>query len=181
MADLQQLQSLEKISQECIELLDSIWIIGVDLRFAESIKQLQSQLENHSQFREQHTRILLYRATYNINIDQAVKVGTIGTYGVNHIADTWRVLLLEINLNIQRMINQLLYTKQRSMGLYIKTLQDAFSRKNRIIKYHRTLIHSLTSTLKDLQTAPELEYEILKLDSSSGESSSISNYLINWF
>lgn len=188
MTDLKQLRIIEQISRECIDLLDSIWAYGVDVRFADTIKLLQDNLKDNTQFTNQYTRVLLYQITFNINTSKAKEIGSVAQIGINHISDSWKLLLLEINSNSQRFINTVLSKKQRAMGLYIKTLQDAFTRRNKMLIHNRKLVKSLTELLKDIydpsvsidSKTSEIGYEVLDSDEYS-ITSGITTYLTNWF
>lgn len=189
MTDLKQLRIIEQISRECIDLLDSIWAYGIDVRFSNTIKLLQDNLKYCTQFTNQYSRVLLYQITFNINTSKAKEIGPVAQTGVNHVTDSWKLLLLEINSNSQRFINTILIKKQRELGLYIKTLQDAFTRRNKMLLHNRKLVKSLTELLKDIydpivsidSKISEAEYEVLASDEHTSITSGITTYLTNWF
>lgn len=160
-----------------IKLLDTLWICGNDEKFNNAIKNIHSQIEPIAQLSPFHIKITTYCCIFSIKNDLS-KSKDISNIINNHICDLWRILLLELKVNVQSLIINELKTKQRSTGSYINSLQRVFTNKNRAAKCLRAKIKMLTKLVKELSSdKPIYDYELIPNDTSSG----FSKYLSNWF
>ncbi len=160
-----------------IKLLDTLWICGNDDKFNNVIKDIHSQIASIHELSSFHIKITTYRCIFSIktNLTQSKDISNMM---MNHICDLWRILLLELKVSVQYLIIDNLQSKQRSTGLYIKSLQKVFTNKNRAAKCLRAKIKMLTKIVKNLSPDKSVhDYELIDNDTSLG----LSKYLSNWF
>jgi hypothetical protein len=164
-SEVHQYQRIDRLSATALSLLDTIWHYGIDRKFNRTIEQLMMQLYQHPRFAEQCAKLATYQTIFSIDIDRDLQSGTIAQMMHSHIVDAWRLILLQIAIEVQRGINTYLWAKKRRMGLYIERLQTTFTNKNHVLHEQRAIVRMLGRMVEDRKvqknTRIEHEYEMV--------------------
>lgn len=147
---IRQYENTIRIVSEAIELLDNIWYHNMDVKFNDTICILSDQLFLISdQFKTNYDKLMTYKIIFSINIQRDIKNGKIHHMMHSHIVDSWRLLLLQINYDVQKLINTYYKNKTKFLGMYIQNLQGTLANKNNFIKEHKNVINILGNIIKD--------------------------------
>lgn len=175
---IKQLECIDYLSHTALNLLDTIWMRGVDQQFNATIDQLLLSIDEYRQVGESVAtaelihhggKLITYKTIFNIDIDRDIKNGMIAQMAHTHVVDAWRIVLLQICNDLQRIIITYLWDKKRKLGLYIEKLQYTFTHKNRSLHEQRAIVTMLgklviSQKAKQVTVAPaidEHEYEMV--------------------
>jgi hypothetical protein len=170
MKELSSNEIILNIIRDAIQLLDTLWIYGADDKFNTTIDTLQLNINSIEYLKIFHAKIATYRCIFSIK-NHPTKNKNIVSMIRNHIIDLWRIMLLELHVEVQYKVIELFRNKQKNLGMYIKSLQDINSCKNKASQHLRTKIKMLTKIVKNNLTEVIHDYELI--DSSK--------YFSNWF
>jgi len=163
---IRKLESIEQLSYSALKLLEIIWQHGIDHQFNDTIKRLIIAINEyeqmpvellHAQLAEHRSKLNTYNTIFNIDINRDIRNGLIAQMMHTHVVDAWKIILMQIETDTIRAINEYLWNKKRQMGLYIEQLQNTFAHKNRARHEQRAIISMLSKLIKSRDT------EILQL------------------
>lgn len=149
MNTIKRLERIDCISHSALNLLDSIESQGTDQEFNDTITKLLESINDYqqaessvatTQLMHHCDKIFTYHTIFKINIDQNLRNGVIAQMAHTHVVDTWRIILLQICNDVQRIIITYLWDRKRKLGLYIGQLQNTFKQKNKLICEKRALV-----------------------------------------
>lgn len=163
---IRKLECIEQLSYSALKLIDIIWQRGADRQFNDTIKQLIIAVDEyeqmpgellHDQLAEHRSKLNIYNTIFRIDIDRDIRKGLVAQMMHSHVVDAWRIILMQIETDTIRAINEYLWGKKRQMGLYIEHLQNTFAHKNRARHEQRAIVSMLGKLIKSRDT------EILQL------------------
>lgn len=149
---IQRLECIDYLSHTALNLLDTIWMHGVDQQFNTTIDRLLVAITEYQQIEDSVAiiqlahhcnKLVTYQTIFNINIDRDIKSGLIAQMAHTHVVDAWKIILLQICNDLQRIIITYLWDKKRKLGLYIEQLQYTFTHKNRSLHEQRAMVTML--------------------------------------
>lgn len=151
---IKQYQNIEQSIYKSIDLLDNIWVFGNDIKFNSIINQLTDDIRTllyqnpNLDMKDYYDKLITYKTLFRIDIEKDRLNGAIASMMHSHVIDNWRLLLLQINTTMIRLINAYLWCKKNDNGKYIQQLQNTFTHKNRTIKTQRAIIKMLSNLVK---------------------------------
>lgn len=149
---IQRLECIDYLSHTALNLLDTIWVRGVDHQFNTTIDKLLLAITDYQQVEDSVAttqlahhcnKLVTYQTIFNIDIDRDIKHGLIAQMAHTHVVDAWKIILLQICNDLQRIIITYLWDKKRKLGLYIEQLQHTFTHKNRSLHEQRAIVTML--------------------------------------
>ncbi len=119
-----------------------------DIKFNNKIDEIiDNFLIESLKFNDYYNKLNLYKLIFNISKKQNIKNEKfIKTINI-HVIDTWRLLLLEINNDIYKILNIYLIEKNKNLGNYIQQLQLALSKKVNSIKFYKCIIKKINKLI----------------------------------
>jgi hypothetical protein len=160
---IQRLECIDYLSHTALNLLDTIWMRGVDHQFNATIDKLLLTIAEYQQVEDSvaatplmhHCRKLsTYQTIFNIDIDKNLKNGLITQMAHAHVVDAWKIILLQICNDLQRIIITYLWDKKRKLGRYIEQLQYTFTHKNRCLHEQRSIVTMLGKRIISKKAEP---------------------------
>lgn len=158
---IRQFENIDHWSYGALHLLESIWQRGVDQKFNETIDKLMNSIDAYRQSGDTTAVVQLtahrdkletYSTIFSIDIERDIKNGLVAQMMHSHVVDAWRIILLQICNDMQRVINIYLWSKKRKLGLYIERLQNTFGHKNRSLHEQKSIVAMLGKLIKSAPT-----------------------------
>lgn len=171
MNTIKRLENIDQLSRGALSMLDSICVHSLDRAFNITINDLiesidrygQSEESPNSELASHREKLFTYQSIFALDIERDLRRGLVAQMARTHVVDVWRIVLLQVCNDVQRIIITYLWGRKRKLGLYIQQLHQTFKHKNMLINENRSVVKCLGKLLaaKQCESIDDSGYEMV--------------------